>query len=120
MKYLHTINSDIFAGASPKNLPVFESLQDDLKNKIMTFRTKDDFLDIEDSMHDPKCKNIVIIGGGFLGSELACSLARNCMSLLSFVLFYPVTNEYTNLIRCTFYFQYLKIKKYSKYIKRSL
>ncbi|XP_076181494.1 apoptosis inducing factor isoform X2 [Ptiloglossa arizonensis] len=67
----------IATGASPKNLPVFESITDDLKDKIITFRTKEDFLDLEDSVHNPKFKNIVIIGGGFLGSELACSLARN-------------------------------------------
>jgi programmed cell death 8 (apoptosis-inducing factor) len=51
-----------------------------VKNKITTFRTKDDFLDLEQNVSDPKCKNIVIIGGGFLGSELACALARSCMS----------------------------------------
>ncbi|KZC15042.1 Putative apoptosis-inducing factor 1, mitochondrial [Dufourea novaeangliae] len=67
----------IATGASPKNLPVFESIDDELKDKIITFRTKEDFLDLEDSVHNPKYKNIVIIGGGFLGSELACSLARN-------------------------------------------
>ncbi|XP_012148035.1 apoptosis inducing factor [Megachile rotundata] len=67
----------IATGASPKNLPVFESLQDEVKDKIKTFRTKEDFLDLEESVHNPKCKNIVIIGGGFLGTELACSLARN-------------------------------------------
>ncbi|XP_003396215.1 apoptosis-inducing factor 1, mitochondrial [Bombus terrestris] len=67
----------IATGASPKNLPVFESMQDELKDKIVTFRTKEDFLDLEDAVHSPKYKNTVIIGGGFLGSELACSLARN-------------------------------------------
>ncbi|XP_017760262.1 PREDICTED: apoptosis-inducing factor 1, mitochondrial isoform X2 [Eufriesea mexicana] len=67
----------IATGASPKNLPVFESIQGDLKRKIATFRTKEDFLDLEDVVHNPKYKNIVIIGGGFLGSELACSLAHN-------------------------------------------
>ncbi|CAK9825513.1 Apoptosis-inducing factor 1, mitochondrial [Anthophora retusa] len=76
----YTIKYDkclIATGALPKNLPVFESLQDEVKDKIVTFRTKEDFLDLEDTVHNPKCKNIVIIGGGFLGSELACSLARN-------------------------------------------
>ncbi|XP_053976835.1 apoptosis-inducing factor 1, mitochondrial isoform X1 [Hylaeus volcanicus] len=67
----------VATGASPKNLPIFESIEDNLKDKIITFRTKEDFLDLEDSVHDPKHKNIVVIGGGFLGSELACSLARN-------------------------------------------
>lgn len=70
-----------FAGASPKNLPVFESISDELREKIITFRTKDDFLHLEEMVHDPKCHNIVIIGGGFLGSELACSMARNCTFL---------------------------------------
>lgn len=67
----------IATGASPKNLPVFDTMQDEVREKIITFRTKDDFLYLEDIVHNPKCKNIVIIGGGFLGSELACSLARN-------------------------------------------
>ncbi|XP_029032423.1 apoptosis-inducing factor 1, mitochondrial isoform X2 [Osmia bicornis bicornis] len=67
----------IATGASPKNLPVFESLPDEVKDKIRTFRTKEQFLDVEDNVHNPKCKNIVIVGGGFLGTELACSLARN-------------------------------------------
>ncbi|XP_076287799.1 apoptosis inducing factor isoform X2 [Lasioglossum baleicum] len=67
----------IATGATPKQLPVFESIEDELKDKIITFRTKEDFLDLEDSVHNAKHKHIVIVGGGFLGSELACSLARN-------------------------------------------
>lgn len=66
----------IATGASPKNLPIFESVEDEIKDRITTFRTKNDFLDLEESISNPKCKNIVIIGGGFLGSELACALAR--------------------------------------------
>ncbi|XP_012232840.2 apoptosis-inducing factor 1, mitochondrial isoform X1 [Linepithema humile] len=76
----HEINYNkclIATGTSPKNLPVFESVEDEIKNKITTFRTKDDFLDLEQNVSDPKCKNIVIVGGGFLGSELACALARS-------------------------------------------
>ncbi|KAI4500332.1 hypothetical protein M0802_004749 [Mischocyttarus mexicanus] len=67
----------IATGASPKNLPLFESAQDEVKDKIIAYRTKQDFLELEENIHNPNCKNIVIIGGGFLGSELACSLARN-------------------------------------------
>lgn len=67
----------IATGASPKNLPIFESTEDEVTDKITTFRTKNDFLDLEKSVSNPKCKNIVIIGGGFLGSELACALARS-------------------------------------------
>ncbi|XP_070165438.1 apoptosis-inducing factor 1, mitochondrial isoform X1 [Polyergus mexicanus] len=70
----------IATGASPKNLPIFESIEDEIKDKITTFRTKNDFLDLEESVSNPNCKNIVIIGGGFLGSELACALARSYKS----------------------------------------
>ncbi|XP_012350119.1 apoptosis-inducing factor 1, mitochondrial [Apis florea] len=75
----HEIKYDkclIATGLSPKNLPLFESMQDEIKDKIITFRRKEDFLDLEEAVYDPKCKNIVIIGGGFLGSELSSSLAR--------------------------------------------
>lgn len=72
----------MIAGASPKNLPIFESAENDVKNKITTFRTKDDFLDLEGNVSSSKCKNVVIIGGGFLGSELACALARSCKFFL--------------------------------------
>nr|XP_050846606.1 apoptosis-inducing factor 1, mitochondrial isoform X1 [Vespula vulgaris] len=67
----------IATGASPNNLPIFESAQDEVKDKIIAYRTEQDFLELEENLHNPNCKNIVIIGGGFLGSELACSLARN-------------------------------------------
>ncbi|XP_043502938.1 apoptosis-inducing factor 1, mitochondrial [Polistes fuscatus] len=76
----HEIKYDkclIATGASPKNLPLFESAPDEVKDKIIAYRTKQDFLELEDNIHNPNCKNVVIIGGGFLGSELACSLARN-------------------------------------------
>ncbi|XP_011330996.2 apoptosis-inducing factor 1, mitochondrial [Ooceraea biroi] len=70
----------VATGASPKNLPIFESAEDGVKDKITAFRTKDDFLDLEDNVAKSRCKNIAIIGGGFLGSELACVLARNYKS----------------------------------------
>ncbi|KYM89656.1 Apoptosis-inducing factor 1, mitochondrial [Atta colombica] len=70
----------IATGASPKNLPIFESAEDNIKDKVTTFRTKDNFLDLEENVSNPKCKNVVVIGGGFLGSELACALARSYKS----------------------------------------
>ncbi|XP_014484706.1 PREDICTED: apoptosis-inducing factor 1, mitochondrial isoform X2 [Dinoponera quadriceps] len=70
----------IATGSTPKNLSVFESAEDNVKDKITTYRTKEDFLDLEESVADSKCKNIAVIGGGFLGSELACVLARNYKS----------------------------------------
>ncbi|KAF7997422.1 hypothetical protein HCN44_005993 [Aphidius gifuensis] len=67
----------IATGASPKNLAIFETADDEIKSKVIAFRTKDNFLDLENRLNDPNINNIVIIGGGFLGSELACSIARN-------------------------------------------
>lgn len=46
------------------------------------FRTKDDFLDLEGNVSNSKCKNVVVIGGGFLGSELSCALAKSCKFFL--------------------------------------
>ncbi|XP_034942342.1 apoptosis-inducing factor 1, mitochondrial [Chelonus insularis] len=66
----------IATGAKPKNLKIFESATEDVQKKIIAFRTKDDFLELEERVYDPKVEDIVIIGGGFLGSELACSLAK--------------------------------------------
>ncbi|XP_046665597.1 apoptosis-inducing factor 1, mitochondrial [Homalodisca vitripennis] len=65
----------IATGAKPKNLPVFEEASDEIKEKVMLYRNIYDFEELEDIMHDG-AKSIAIIGGGFLGSELACALAR--------------------------------------------
>jgi len=70
-----------FAGATPKNLAIFDSAEDEVKDKIITFRTKDDFSDLKENLSESDCNDIVIIGGGFLGSELACALAKNCMCI---------------------------------------
>lgn len=64
-------------GSTPKNLEIFESADEKVTSKVLPYRTLDDFLELENNVHDPKVRNIVIIGGGFLGSELACSLAQN-------------------------------------------
>lgn len=61
-------------------------MQDEIKDKIITFRRKEDFLDLEEAVYDPKCKNIVVIGGGFLGSELSSSLCRICKILLFIII----------------------------------
>ncbi|KAK0098703.1 hypothetical protein PV326_004857 [Microctonus aethiopoides] len=67
----------IATGASPKNHPIFDNADDNVKSKIILYRTKDDFLELEERLQDPKVKNVAIIGGGFLGSELACAMAKS-------------------------------------------
>ncbi|XP_066591372.1 apoptosis-inducing factor 1, mitochondrial [Prorops nasuta] len=67
----------IATGASPKHLPLFDKADEKVKEKILYFRTKDDFIKLQKSILKRDVKNIIIIGGGFLGSELSCSLGQN-------------------------------------------
>jgi len=50
--------------------------KDSLQNRVMSFRTIDDFIALDKLVRDPKTKNVCIVGGGFLGAELACALKR--------------------------------------------
>eukprot|EP01133_Synstelium_polycarpum_P017199 gene17199-20498_t len=45
--------------------------------RITTFRTVDDFRRLHATTHDESVKHITVIGGGFLGSELTCSINDN-------------------------------------------
>ncbi|XP_054263271.1 apoptosis-inducing factor 1, mitochondrial [Macrosteles quadrilineatus] len=65
----------IATGAKPKTLPVFENASEEIKEKVMLYRNIYDFEELEDII-DEGAKSIAIVGGGFLGSELACALAR--------------------------------------------
>lgn len=66
----------IATGATPRVIPVFEvALGDEnLKNKIKLFRNIDDFKDVFESFEE--AKSVAVVGGGFLGSELACAFGR--------------------------------------------
>ncbi|XP_050297937.1 apoptosis-inducing factor 1, mitochondrial isoform X2 [Anthonomus grandis grandis] len=66
----------IATGSTPRLSPVFEVAvaDDNLKNQIKVFRNIDDFKDMLDSFEE--AKSVAVIGGGFLGSELACAFGR--------------------------------------------
>lgn len=64
----------IATGCRPKTLPVFANAPPSIKDKVMVYRTPEDFERLK-SCVDSK-QNIAIVGNGFIGSELACSLAN--------------------------------------------
>ena len=64
----------IATGGRPKNLQVFERSWDKLQDKVTLFRNVDDFNRLYSLAKQGK--TIAIVGGGFLGSELACALSN--------------------------------------------
>jgi len=69
-----------FAGGRPKNLPTLSNAPDNVKEHVTLFRNIDDFRRLEAVSR--KVQSITIVGGGFLGSELACALGRKGLQLL--------------------------------------
>ncbi|XP_019865849.2 apoptosis-inducing factor 1, mitochondrial isoform X2 [Aethina tumida] len=67
----------IATGAKTKKMPVFETAIEydhHVKDRVKYYRNINDFEEVDKVFK--KSKSIAIIGGGFLGSELACALAR--------------------------------------------
>uniref|UniRef100_A0A1A9WUU6 FAD/NAD(P)-binding domain-containing protein n=1 Tax=Glossina brevipalpis TaxID=37001 RepID=A0A1A9WUU6_9MUSC len=64
----------IATGCSPKNLPLFLDAPPPIKEKVMLYRTPDDFEKLK--RYVDARRTVTIIGNGFIGSELACSLAN--------------------------------------------
>lgn len=66
----------IATGAQPRTLDVFESASQipAIDEKITFYRNVFDFEDLLERVD--QIKSLAIVGGGFLGSELACALAR--------------------------------------------
>lgn len=61
-------------GSSPKNIDIFESAPLKVREKVSLFKTIEDFENLQQTIN--KAKSVAIVGGGFLGSELACALAK--------------------------------------------
>lgn len=64
----------IATGSKPKNLDVIEKGDECVKMRATTYRTVADFQYLSKLLE--KANSVTIIGGGFLGSELACALGR--------------------------------------------
>lgn len=77
-------------GVSPKNLPIFLNSDPAIQKKVTLYRALQDFIDLEQIIENG-AKSIAIIGGGFTGSELACSLARRGLKV------YQIFKEGSNM-----------------------
>lgn len=64
----------IATGSRPKTLPEFENASSNIKQRVSLFRTIEDYSNLKRNVDNSK--SVAIIGGGFLGSELACALAK--------------------------------------------
>lgn len=64
----------IATGCTPKNLPVFRDSPPSVREKVMVYRTPEDFDRLRRYAREKR--SITIVGNGFVGSELACSLAH--------------------------------------------
>ncbi|KAF4073403.1 hypothetical protein AMELA_G00258310 [Ameiurus melas] len=69
----------IATGGVPRNLQVIERASEEVKNRTTLFRKIEDFKALEKVSRE--LKSVAIIGGGFLGSELACALGRRSQDL---------------------------------------
>ncbi|XP_030064915.1 apoptosis-inducing factor 1, mitochondrial isoform X2 [Microcaecilia unicolor] len=68
----------IATGGTPRNLPAIERSGKEVKERTTLFRRIEDFKSLEKISKE--AKSITIIGGGFLGSELACALGRRAQA----------------------------------------
>ncbi|XP_077097341.1 apoptosis-inducing factor 1, mitochondrial isoform X2 [Siphateles boraxobius] len=64
----------IATGGVPRNLQVIDRAGQEVKKRTTLFRKIEDFRSLEKISRE--VKSITIIGGGFLGSELACAMGR--------------------------------------------
>ncbi|KAL7838893.1 hypothetical protein AOLI_G00272970 [Acnodon oligacanthus] len=69
----------IATGGIPRNLQVIERASEEVMKRTTLFRKIEDFKALEKVSRE--LKSITIIGGGFLGSELACALGRRTADL---------------------------------------
>ncbi|XP_069678295.1 apoptosis-inducing factor 1, mitochondrial isoform X1 [Periplaneta americana] len=70
----------IATGSKPRNLPLFENASQKIKDRVTLFRGIFDFEELE-GIVTSGAKSVAVVGGGFLGSELACALARKTRSI---------------------------------------
>lgn len=65
----------IATGSVPKTLEVFDKASAEVQAKVSVFKTIADFEMLSEKLKK-SVKSVVVVGGGFLGSEMACALAK--------------------------------------------
>lgn len=75
----------IATGGSPRVLPN----QEEYSEQIKTFRTLDDFKELSLKVQEGKIKDITIIGGSFLGTELAFALNNSTKGRITQIFLEP-------------------------------
>ncbi|XP_078323336.1 apoptosis-inducing factor 1, mitochondrial-like isoform X2 [Crassostrea virginica] len=76
-------------GGRPKNHPVMEAAEKEVQDRTILFRNTSDFTRLHEAVEGSR--SVAIIGGGFLGSELACALGFKGMKV------YQIIQEKGNL-----------------------
>lgn len=64
----------IATGAQPKIIDA--PIEDSVKTRVSTFRNVSDFVKLYNLLKEKKGQRVVVIGGGFLGSELAVAVSK--------------------------------------------
>lgn len=72
----------VVIGSKPRQLEVLAQSKPSVQRHVSVYRGAQDFKDLLEIVNCSQ--NIAIIGGGFLGSELACALTRRCNLLVLF------------------------------------
>ena len=60
-------------GGRPRNLPVFREAPADVRERVSLYRSIPDYQKLDGLVE--KAESILVVGGGFLGSELAVGMA---------------------------------------------
>lgn len=77
----------IATGGQPRSLDFMHGLSSSLQKKVTTFRTIDDFQRLEKLCTEEK--TIAVIGGGFLGTELAAGLSHRSSNGVKVIQLFP-------------------------------
>lgn len=85
----------IATGGRPKNIPPFSNAPDDVQRRVILYRGIKDFKLLNDAFR--RSKSVTIVGGGFLGSELACALGNRSKTTKSNITINQIFPESGNM-----------------------